>query len=106
MRQKWIAIAATLMLMLTTYVLAYAPYLAYRYKEPQYSSQGGWACSVNLDQEPYYSENQHLPFAPVEWLIDHTPLQTPLLWWARIWGCENKMSFDSATRYFNRRCKF
>lgn len=95
LRSKWIGITAAFMLMLCTYVLSYAPYVAFRYEGPQYSSpSGGWACTFYPDEEPYY----HPPFAPVEWLIDHTPLQEPLLVWGRVWGSDDKMRFDILLR--------
>jgi hypothetical protein len=37
-------------------------------------------------------------YIPVEWLIDHTPLDEPLLWWAELWGVEPRQSFESICR--------
>lgn len=86
MRQKWIAIAATILLMLASYVLVYAPYLAFRYS----------------DEPVLYTELHHRGFEPVEWLIDHSPLQQPLFLWARLWGCEARMEMAHFERELER----
>ena len=42
---------------------------------------------------PSATHPRDMPFVsfyePVDWiLIDHTPLRSPLFWWARLWGVE------------------
>lgn len=37
-------------------------------------------------------------YRPANWLIDHTPLRVPLMYWARIWGTESEFEFWSAWR--------
>jgi hypothetical protein len=37
-------------------------------------------------------------YAPVDWLIDSTPLRRPLLWWAGVWDAREWVEGDSATR--------
>jgi hypothetical protein len=65
--------------LLTAYVLSYAPAVRY----------------VKARQQPdpfrlYAADGYDLPlYAPVDWLIDRTPLYTPLLHWAEIWGVES-----------------
>jgi len=34
-------------------------------------------------------------FGPIEWLIDNTPLRTPMLKWASIWGHERVEEIES-----------
>lgn len=66
------------------YVLSYAPVVR---------MIGGWDTVLGTDgfgnpailRAPIYSDD--LPaYRPVEWLIDHTPMREPLLWWADICG--------------------
>lgn len=40
----------------------------------------------------------HPVYEPVEWLIDHTPLRTPLLAWAGIWGVRGESELASFIR--------
>jgi hypothetical protein len=37
------------------------------------------------------------PYSPVDWLIDHTPLQRPLFWWAGLFGVRE--DFEGAAEY-------
>lgn len=37
-------------------------------------------------------------YSPANWVIDHTPLQTPLLKWAEFWGVEGEFYFEAARR--------
>lgn len=35
----------------------------------------------------------HLPgYGPVEWLVDNSSLNQPLLWWGGVWGCREIMA--------------
>lgn len=101
MRQKWIAIATSLMLMGVSYVLAYAPYLKYRFPKPEFAPGEG-ICQYLARDDGYILKSHHPAFTPVELLIDHTPLQTPLLAWSKVWGCEDKMRGDMRSRHFDR----
>jgi hypothetical protein len=37
-------------------------------------------------------------YAPVDWLIDHTSLRRPLLWWAGVWDVREWVESDARTR--------
>lgn len=38
------------------------------------------------------------PYEPVFFITDHTPLDTPLLWWADVWGVKQSMMMDRKFR--------
>jgi hypothetical protein len=60
------------------------------------------AVKVNQLEDPYRlyaADGGNLPlYAPVDWLIDKTPLKEPLLWWAHVWGVEEDFWFANAIR--------
>lgn len=37
-------------------------------------------------------------FVPADWVYDHTPLQKPLLRWAKMWDVDQEMKIASALR--------
>ena len=97
-----VAVTTTLAVVLVGYVLSYAPYIQYRYGEdpppPQADSDGDYVMVSYDFDDPYFAENNHAFYAPVEWLIDETPVEGPMLWWAGVWDVEGKVSRDSDAR--------
>lgn len=80
------------------YVLSYSPYLAVRYEMPTPISIGVEGPYFDFDDE-YLLNNRHTFFAPVEWLIDHTLLEKPLM----MWGMSGARGTRCATtEYFAR----
>lgn len=67
------------------YALSYAP--AYRI-----GKSSGW---MRID-------SQHAFYAPVDWLIDNTPLDEPLYRWADLWGVRGDVVWAAAFRAFKR----
>jgi hypothetical protein len=65
------------------YVLSYAP--VYR-----------------LMYEPTFVETRIPGYSPVEWLIDRTPLRTPLFWWSGVFGVREKTEHASDIREWQR----
>jgi hypothetical protein len=44
-----------------------------------------------------------LPFyVPVDWLIDYTPAERPLLWWSGLWGVREDFEFSVLNRQHQR----
>jgi hypothetical protein len=37
-------------------------------------------------------------YQPVDWLIDNTPLQRPLFWWADLWRVEDVFLYSQFRR--------
>ena len=72
------------------YVLSYAPYIRYRHGASGYPNLSGLpeTCLVLFDFDADWLQGSHRGFAPVEWLIDETPLTAPLRTWARVWGTQ------------------
>ena len=70
--------ATWLLLVVVAYVLSYAPYNRFRYGPYDFA-----VSKVNVvlvpDGSPDFGDTL---YAPVEWLIDHTPFEKPLTWWA------------------------
>jgi hypothetical protein len=79
----WPATIALLALLLA-YPFSYAPVVQMR---------GGWKMVPATDgfgnpavvKAPIFSEDLPL-YRPVDWLIDNTPMQDVLYWWADVWG--------------------
>jgi hypothetical protein len=78
------SLAILLLVLSVVYLFSYAPVVRTR---------GGWKVHAATDSfgnpttitEPIDGDN--LPFyRPVDWLIDNTPFQDPLLWWAQQCG--------------------
>lgn len=94
-------VAFVLLLLPVSYVLSYAPYLACFYEDPPADSWETYGCQFCFDEE-YTSHNHHAFFQPVEWLIDRTLLQEPLMRWGTVWGVGVKMRYDATIRCFER----
>jgi len=82
------------------YVLSYAPYLAVRYEKPTPVTIGVLGPHYDQDNE-YFANTTHAFFAPVEWLIDQTSLDKPLLVWADVWNVRGKIEHDSLMRHIS-----
>ena len=72
-------------LLSVTYVLSYAPVYRYFAENVAAEPSGVWRVYV-----------------PVEWLIDRTPLRSPLLAWADLWGVAFELDSASEAREFLR----
>jgi len=72
---------AVLPVLLVLYVLSYAP--VYRVAKPPSASF-------------VFPERQarQAVYIPVEWAIENTAMQKPLLSWAGLWGCRNAMELE------------
>jgi hypothetical protein len=71
------------------YVLSYAPVVRIcadaREFEPDRPRMGARVITADI-QEPLADASRYPPYAPVDWLIDNTPLREPLFLWAEVWG--------------------
>ena len=76
---------ALLVLLPLAYLLSYAP--VYRM-----GKSSGWS---RID-------HPLAVYRPVDWLIDHTPLDEPLYRWADLWGVRGDVVWAAAYRGFNR----
>lgn len=79
------------------YVLSYPPLLAARYKIPMPISIGILDLQFDLN-EKHFMYVTHKFYYPLEWFIDNTPLDKPILAWAYIWNVHEEMKFDRAIR--------
>jgi hypothetical protein len=81
---------AAVVVVTVLYVLSYAPYIRYRHGASGYPDFSGLPESALAlyDFDADWSSGTHRGFAPVERLIDETPLAAPLTLWARVWGCD------------------
>jgi hypothetical protein len=74
--------------LLTVYVLSYAPVVRY--------------VKARQPPDPYrlcVADGRDLPlYAPVDWFIDKTPLETPLMHWAELWGVEGDFALAQLLR--------
>ncbi len=41
-------------------------------------------------------------YAPVDWMIDNTPLREPLFWWADLWGVRDDFRAGMLSRAVDR----
>lgn len=76
------------------YVLSYAPFVSWWNKDRpiRFAGPSAWFGSV-------YPDGDELPlYRPVDWLIDHTPLQRPLFWWAGLFGVQDEFEGAAAFR--------
>lgn len=71
------------------YVLSYAPIVKIcgdtRQFVPDQPRTGAYVITADI-QEPLADASRYPAYAPVDWLIDDTPLREPLFLWAEIWG--------------------
>jgi hypothetical protein len=79
---KWAATA--LLIVAVAYPLSYAPYNRLRYGPFESVNIMSYANGeIVPDDSADFSETF---YAPVDWLIDHTLFEMPLLCWADSWG--------------------
>jgi len=83
------------------YVLSYPPYLLMRYEKPGPVTIGVMGAHYDFDDE-YFAQSNHTFYAPVEWLIDHTPLEKSMTAWATVWTVSDKVQRDSLHRFIDR----
>lgn len=77
------------------YALSYAPIVRICeavYPVPQISIRQG-ACTISADRVPVADASQYPPYKPVDWVIDNTPLRTPLFYWAEVWGVRKPFEY-------------
>jgi hypothetical protein len=80
--------AALAAVLTVVYVLSYAPVV--RYLEDRPTKEYKLFDYTDGDELPFYR--------PVDSLIDSTPLRSPLIAWARIWGVGNTFQFAMEDR--------
>lgn len=70
-----------------TYVLSYAPVVrCIKARQPE-------------NDRLLAADGRDLPlYVPVDWHIDETALNEPLLWWADVWGVGSDFLFSNAIR--------
>src|SRR5690606_20969675 len=92
-------LALLLLLLSAVYLFSYAPVVRMR---------GGWKMVPTTDgfgnpaivRAPIFSEDLPL-YRPVDWLIDNTPMQDVMYWWADVWGVRSP--FTEAAMWRPRR---
>ena len=78
-RQAFARWAAALLLGVVAYPLSYAPVVKLRIGSANEHVGTPWKMTI--------ADGNELPvYRPVDWLIDRTPLKTPMFLWARLWG--------------------
>lgn len=89
-----IAVIATIVL----YVGSYAPFVRFQGGDrPEVS----WERISATERQPYMRivDGRRYPaYRPVDWLIDRTPLQRPLLAWAELWAVDGMFLIAHANR--------
>ena len=79
------------------YVMSYAPLV--RFREGADSPDSSLLLSgVGSSLYYVYNKTEYPLYRPVDWLIEETPLDTPLLIWADLWGVRRQTiggAFDS-----------
>lgn len=83
------------------YLLSYPPYLSMRYEKPGPVTIGVMGAHYNFDDD-YFAHSNHAFYAPVEWLVDHTPLEKPITAWATVWNVNDKVQLDSLHRFIDQ----
>ncbi len=85
------------------YLLCYPAFLRYQYgyRTPVLKNEIG--CALVNTNDAYDSLHSHTIFVPVEFLIDSTVLYEPMLVWAKCFGSQEKMRYDSISRRISRR---
>jgi hypothetical protein len=76
------------------YVLSYAPFACWWSRDRPIMYAGpSWAFGT------VYPDGDELPlYRPADWLIDRTPIQKPLFWWAGLFGMREEFEEASAFR--------
>jgi hypothetical protein len=80
------------------YVLSYAPCVRLLGGGFEVSSTpiGG---GMTINRVEHWGDGRDYPaYQPVDWLIDNTPLQRPLFWWAGLFGVEPEFRLAAALR--------
>jgi hypothetical protein len=95
--------AVTLLLALALlYVLSYAPLVRLGFGTPLLSLNP--YMMLTGPSPPWPSPGRQIPaYAPVDWLIDYTPAQRPLLWWSGLWGVRDAFENSNFHREVIRR---
>lgn len=78
------------------YVLSYAPFLRLEMGADIDYSRFPDGVMFCFGEE--YFIHTHPAYAPVEWMIDHTPLRKPLIVWANVWTVHDRCEGDSVAR--------
>ncbi len=74
-------VALALVLLAAAYLLSYAPVVRWHV-----------AARVGTPGNTYLDGYDLPVYQPVDWIIDNTPLRTPLLWWTGVWGVRREFS--------------
>jgi hypothetical protein len=107
-RRQWAwGSIVSLFFIVLLYPLSYAPVakLWITVRGYQASSQLSRASGRHVGYLIIAVDEDDLPiYRPVDWLIDHTPLRTPLLIWAEMWGMRYKMENAARFRIYGPWC--
>ena len=71
------------------YVLSYAPVVRFYDGETEHDLDIPFPAGAHFipaDWLKLADSSRYPPYKPIDWLIDNTPLQKPLYFWADIWG--------------------
>ena len=83
-----------IILLAVAYVLSYAPVVKFK----QSSTTGTPAASLGLP-----TDGSILPFyRPVDYLIDETPLRSPLFLWADLWSARYELEVAATLRSLSK----
>ncbi len=95
-------VLAVVLLGIPVYVLSYAPVVRFRVA----IAERFWASDYRTGEDfltyDVIAAGQVWSYRPVDWLIDNTPLVTPLLWWADLWGVQPEFEACYLERYERR----
>ena len=99
-RSHFSVVCVALLAAAAIYALSYAPYMRWRFgTDPDEATKG-----FMWQPDPEYVLGKApAVYAPVEWLIDETPMKQPLLSWAQLWGVQWKVGVNSGHRQLARR---
>jgi len=81
-RWPWAAVLMLFVVLVVTYPLSYAPVVRI-----QSAASGKSGKRIDF-------------YRPVDWLIDNTPLQEPLFFWAKVWGVERVFIVQAIDRKY------
>lgn len=80
------------------YLASYAPYLRFCYGADPPPQDATVLCVLYEYDDAWENETSHGSYAPIEWLVDHTPAWRPIFWWADVCGAGTKSRYDAAMR--------
>jgi hypothetical protein len=92
----WAAIG--LLALAALYVLSYAPVVRLSFGTDRVDPLKPFAADAGSILPPPPAGDELPAYVPVDWLIDHTPAQRPLLWWSELWGVRDDFEYSAINR--------